>query len=284
MGYRQGIHELLAVIYIAANSSNHPLMPKKYLEHDTASIFFKIMPLVQHFYDFDPQRNSKFDSPVILACKRIQYDFLKSVDPELFQLMVSYKIESQLFLLRWLRLLFCREFPIDQTLLIWDHILANTHIPDTIEWLAVSMLVEIRSLLFEGDYVNAIQLLMKYPSTISAQVVIQNAKSLQHRYANPIIDSTNAHCNHIVEKLNQILKILRKIQIDHPSNDVKQARLEVESLLTYIKSNPDSPQTKSPDQLSEAFTNIKDKLLGAFVHSIPNIYDTSNAKNSTSKH
>ena len=65
----------------------------------------------------------------------------QSADPELAAHLCALDLEPHMYLLRWLRLLFAREFCIDKLFLLWDAIFALT--PDDFEfcdYIALAML------------------------------------------------------------------------------------------------------------------------------------------------
>ena len=58
-------------------------------------------------------------------CIRIQSNILGKKDVELSSHLKELSIEPQIYLLRWIRLLFGREFHIEDVLVIWDAIFAD---------------------------------------------------------------------------------------------------------------------------------------------------------------
>ncbi|KAL8436995.1 hypothetical protein ACSSS7_001245 [Eimeria intestinalis] len=68
---------------------------------------------------------SVMQSAVLLRCNRVFNSLLAKADPAVYRHLESVGVEPQIFLLRWLRLLFCREFHVEDTLLIWDALFAD---------------------------------------------------------------------------------------------------------------------------------------------------------------
>jgi hypothetical protein len=98
---------------------------------------------------------------------------LKKRDPILANHLLSLKIEPQIYALRWIRLLFGREFYMDDTLLLWDAIFSDCggqklkdgeiiHL-DLMEHIAVSMLVYIGADLKKLDYNDTLTKLLRFP-------------------------------------------------------------------------------------------------------------------------
>lgn len=90
----------------------------------------------------------KKESRVSLESKmsRIHHVLLKGFDFKLYTLLERARVLPQLYLLRWLRLLFAREFRLAQVFDLWDELLQNL---DLAEYLCVSMLIQCRKELFE---------------------------------------------------------------------------------------------------------------------------------------
>ena len=59
----------------------------------------------------------------LMRCKRIFENYLYSLDPILCKHLKSHGVEPQIFLLRWIRCIFQREFHLIDALQLWDAIL-----------------------------------------------------------------------------------------------------------------------------------------------------------------
>jgi len=56
-------------------------------------------------------------------CFEVQKKLPSQEDPEVYNLLVeTYSIPPQVFLLRWVRLLFCREFKVEDTVELWSNL------------------------------------------------------------------------------------------------------------------------------------------------------------------
>jgi len=189
VSYKQGMHELLApVIYIldkekmdpTEGSSLSKLMDSNFIEHDAYIIFERLMRTTGSWFisksvkDKQPDK----DSPILQKCQFIYHKLLKSRDPSLYSYLISLKIEPQLFLLRWLRLLFGREFPFDETLCLWDAIFSYDKNFSLIDHIAVSMLPAIREQILLADQNGVLQLLFKYPGSHSISSFVDDAVSM----------------------------------------------------------------------------------------------------------
>ncbi|KAL6809203.1 RabGAP/TBC [Trichoderma sp. SZMC 28013] len=194
-GYRQGMHELLAPILhvveqdaldresATASDDEENLeelmletIDQSFIEHDAFILFSQLMEHAQSFYEVkdvpnsspptDGPSQSRFpeqSSAIVDRSKFIHEVCLQKVDPELAAHLTSIEILPQIFLIRWIRLLFSREFPFNQFLVLWDTMLAVDPSLDLIDLICCAMLLRIRWQLLESDYSVCLQLLLKYP-------------------------------------------------------------------------------------------------------------------------
>ncbi|OBR14115.1 WD repeat domain-containing protein [Colletotrichum higginsianum IMI 349063] len=190
-GYRQGMHELLAPIAYVINqdaldreaiaASGQPvdetmlgMLDSSFIEHDTFALFSKIMENAKSFYEVkdsiskaalaSASRDRVESSAIVEKSKYIHEVCLAKVDPELANHLKDIEILPQIFLIRWIRLLFGREFPFDEMLVLWDTIFAVDPSLSLIDLICVAMLLRIRWSLLEADYSVCLQLLLKYPA------------------------------------------------------------------------------------------------------------------------
>jgi len=98
-----------------------------------------------------------------LKCQNIFHNILKAKDPGLYSYLCSLKIEPQLFLLRWIRVLFGREFKLNETLELWDSIFAYDKNLTLVDYVAVAMIISIRDKVLSTDQNGVLQLLFKFP-------------------------------------------------------------------------------------------------------------------------
>ncbi|KAI1096319.1 RabGAP/TBC [Rostrohypoxylon terebratum] len=187
-GYRQGMHELLApIVYVleqdsvdpaslASDSSADPrmleMLDASFIEHDAFTIFSRVMDRARLFYEVaespaNPPLTSIIQpSPTSSIVEKSQYIHevcLYKVDPELSTHLKNIEILPQVFLIRWIRLLFSREFPFDQMLVLWDTLFSVDPSFKLIDLVCTAMLIRIRWDLLNADYTVALQLLLRYP-------------------------------------------------------------------------------------------------------------------------
>ncbi|KAI1623879.1 molybdopterin biosynthesis protein MoeB [Exophiala viscosa] len=178
VGYRQGMHELLApILWVAQQDAVDALsvpdtsksaegvdfmlevLDARNVEHDAFSLFCALMQTAKAFYEIGESRDS---SPIIERSKRIHDGILASIDPELALHMNVIGILPQIYSIRWIRLLFGREFEFQDVLRIWDLLFAENLRPEIIDLTCVAMLLRCRWSLIEADYTTAITSLTHY--------------------------------------------------------------------------------------------------------------------------
>ncbi|KAF4459198.1 TBC1 domain family member 5 [Fusarium albosuccineum] len=190
-GYRQGMHELLApILHVIQDDALDPAtipadaslddsliktLDASFAEHDAFILFSRLMQHAQSFYEVKEStatsdshlRSSRFleqSSAIVERSKFIHEVCLQKVDAELAAHLTNIEILPQIFLIRWVRLLFSREFPFEQFLILWDTIFAVDSSLELIDLICVAMLIRIRWELLEADYSVCLQLLLKYPA------------------------------------------------------------------------------------------------------------------------
>ncbi|KAF8864102.1 RabGAP/TBC [Acephala macrosclerotiorum] len=189
VGYRQGMHELVAPILwvieedaIVSDRGSRPssileqTLDAAYIEHDAFTLLSLIMRSAKSFYELaEPDRRvstpsgggktpEQGASPIVERSKRIHEVYLGRLDPELAKHLTDIEVLPQIFLIRWIRLLFGREFPFEELLTLWDTLFAEDPALELVDMVCVAMLLRIRWQLIEANYSFALMLLLKYPS------------------------------------------------------------------------------------------------------------------------
>ncbi|KAI3400933.1 hypothetical protein diail_1140 [Diaporthe ilicicola] len=181
-GYRQGMHELLApLLHVVdgdaidrksigdaiADPNMVEMLDSYFIEHDAFALFSSLMDHTKQFYEISVDAGSPLSgeqSAIVEKSRMIHEVALMRIDPELAKHLQNIEILPQIFLIRWIRLLFGREFPFEQLLVLWDTIFAFDPTLDLIDLICVAVLLRIRWTLLEADYTVALQLLLKYPA------------------------------------------------------------------------------------------------------------------------
>ncbi|KAI5368979.1 hypothetical protein J4E82_010221 [Alternaria postmessia] len=178
IGYRQGMHEILAPLLwvverdaidatggntAAMDHSLAEMLDSEYIEHDTHMLFSIIMQTAKSFYAPAETGSTTKDTPMLARSSRIFEGSLPKVDPELHTHLVKLEIVPQIFLLRWIRLLFGREFSLDAVFDMWDALFAIDSTLELVDMISIAMLLRIRWELMAADTNEAFALLLRYP-------------------------------------------------------------------------------------------------------------------------
>jgi TBC1 domain family member 5 len=115
VGYRQGMHELLApILWVVDDDSLDKdenkkggdltyLLDQEYMEHDSFTIFSSLMQTAKTFYEpaskSEEKEGEDSDSPMVTRSKHIFYSLLPDVDPELAAHLQGIDILPQIFLM-----------------------------------------------------------------------------------------------------------------------------------------------------------------------------------------
>jgi TBC1 domain family protein 5 len=110
------------------------------------------------------RKDGQQESPILQRCCHIFDDLLQKVDPELAEHLHRLEIMPQIFLMRWLRLLFGREFSFDELLRVWDLLFAADPSLELVDYVCIAMLLRVRWQLLSADANEALTLLLRYPS------------------------------------------------------------------------------------------------------------------------
>ncbi|KAJ5232253.1 hypothetical protein N7468_005209 [Penicillium chermesinum] len=186
VGYRQGMHELLAPILWVVdrdsvekpserlNDANNEedglildLLDSKFVEHDSFTLFLSVMQTARIYYEHGETKttNGQVDViPIVSRCEYLHKEALMIIDPELAEHLEAVEVLPQIFLTRWMRLLFGREFPFDDVLMMWDVFFAHGLRSDLVDFTCIAMLLRIRWQLLQADYSGALSMLLRYPS------------------------------------------------------------------------------------------------------------------------
>ncbi|NWU71389.1 TBCD5 protein, partial [Pterocles burchelli] len=220
--YKQGMHELLApIVFILhcdhqafshASEAAQPrqafeemkvLLNPEYLEHDAYAMFTCLMKTAEHWFstfEHDSQKEKDvmitpmpFARPqdlgpsiaIVAKVNQIQDHLLKKHDIELYMHLNRLEIAPQIYGLRWVRLLFGREFPLQDLLVVWDALFADSITLSLVDYIFVAMLLYIRDALISSNYQTCLGLLMHYPPIGDVHSLILRALFLRDPKRNP---------------------------------------------------------------------------------------------------
>ncbi|KAJ9479036.1 Adenylyltransferase and sulfurtransferase UBA4 [Pseudozyma hubeiensis] len=190
VGYRQGMHELAAVLWKvraegAVDFTSRPAvsssqasaqntvesafehaLARVFVEHDVYTLFRALMRSAKAWYVWRDVSHRPL--PIVAKCEHV-LELLRHIDPALAQHLGSLGIEPQIFCLRWIRMIFTREFALEEALAIWDGLFASGSSLDLVNYICIAMLLRIRNQLLAGDHSSALQSLLRYPGEAQVQ-------------------------------------------------------------------------------------------------------------------
>lgn len=182
------------------------VLSEKFMEHDAYCMFDALMNgsgavTMSQLFVHSPSGVPHNGIPPVIEASSALYHLLAIVDASLHSHLVELGVEPQYFALRWLRVLFGREFALEDLLIIWDEIFAadnnklctfsendvgfgsgilNSLRGAFISAFAVSMILHLRSsLLATENATSCLQRLLNFPEDIKLEKLIAKSKSLQ---------------------------------------------------------------------------------------------------------
>ncbi|XP_028396091.1 TBC1 domain family member 5-like isoform X2 [Dendronephthya gigantea] len=222
VGYKQGMHEVLApLLFVLENESElfqflensdnevmRDLINPEFLESDAFCLFEHLMEIIEPWYvraespahfqkkAFDPhgkpfmETQSYASSPptaIIRKLNKIQESMLKRYDLVLYNHLREMQIEPQFYGLRWVRLLYGREFAtMEDILTLWDGLFADGATLDLVEYVYLSLICSKRKKLLASDHSGCLTVLMKTPyCKRDAKIVVQEAKHMRDTKLDP---------------------------------------------------------------------------------------------------
>nr|XP_046272709.1 TBC1 domain family member 5 isoform X2 [Scatophagus argus] len=217
--YKQGMHELLAPIVFVlhcdhqafqhASETSSPseemkcLLNPEYLEHDAYAMFSQLMETAEPWFSsferevrkgkeemltsipFARPQDSGPSVAIVTKVNRIQDQLVKKHDVELHMHLNRLEIAPQIYGIRWVRLLFGREFPLQDLLVVWDALFADSITLDLVDYIFVAMLLYIRDALIASNFQTCLGLLMHYPPLGDINSLLQKALFLRDPKNNP---------------------------------------------------------------------------------------------------
>ncbi|KAG6430415.1 hypothetical protein SASPL_108481 [Salvia splendens] len=257
------------------------VLSEKFMEHDAYSMFDSLMSgsggaiAMVDFYS-PTSGKSHTGSPPVIEASAAFYHLLYNVDSSLHTHLVELGVEPQYFALRWLRVLFGREFSLEDLLVIWDEIFAHENKVSSTDVacdaestfallesprgaficaFAVSMILNLRSSLLATENATiCLQRLLNFPDDIKLVKLLAKAKSL-HAVARDA-------------------KKLTPMPIQSELYDRKKSNLTRGHSLSVDPSSPKSPLTVVPDSYWEEKWRVlhkeEEKKQSAGENQVPN--------------
>jgi len=183
---------------------------------------------------------------VVVKCKYIQNTIVLEKDPQLYHHLTRLKVEPHLYMLRWIRLLFGREFHLQDLFIMWDALFAHSKELNLVDYICTAMLIYIRYQLLDKDYTACLKRLFKYPPVEDVHLFVEKAISMQrgepqvefHQTPNTRPARTHQHHPHARASLqlhpgkffDPLTNTMKHILSGEDQNVIVHLHAEVESL------------------------------------------------------
>uniref|UniRef100_A0A3B3CGS6 TBC1 domain family member 5 n=1 Tax=Oryzias melastigma TaxID=30732 RepID=A0A3B3CGS6_ORYME len=194
--YKQGMHELLAPIVFVLHCDHQTFQhasetasPSAMFSHlmETAEPWFssferEVRKGKEEMLSSIPFARPQDAGPsvaIVTKVNRIQDQLVKKHDTELHMHLNRLEIAPQIYGIRWVRLLFGREFPLQDLLVVWDALFADSITLDLVDYVFVAMLLYIRNALTANNFQTCLGLLMHYPPVEDINALLQKALFLR---------------------------------------------------------------------------------------------------------
>ena len=127
--------------------------------------YIKKLLLFKNEFNFEKE---DLDSPLNFRCNMLIKEKLKKLDYELYNHFNKIGLDCTIFLQRWLKCIFNREFEWKDALIIWDAVIASPEIQkgynlSKIDLIALSMILRIRNILILCGQNQCFMMLLQYP-------------------------------------------------------------------------------------------------------------------------
>ena len=137
LGYVQGINEIAAIIYYIFSLDENVYM-KPFVESDT---FFCFEILMQEIKPVFMMHNINYSQLFITMQIRQINDILKETEPELLAHFEKINLVMDVFLMRWLMVLFTHEFTFEGSITFFDRLFTQKNKMKFICYISVAILI-----------------------------------------------------------------------------------------------------------------------------------------------
>ena len=143
---------------------------------------YEIFP--QIWKDESDQKNPTY---FYRRCDLLIKEKLKSLDNDLYSHFKRIELNCVVILQRYLRCIFCIEFPLNDVYTLWDYILCNNYINENtqkyyficMEYICIAMIFKIRDTLKDSDQSECYSILLHYPETKDIMEIIKLSQKVE---------------------------------------------------------------------------------------------------------
>ncbi|ETO20923.1 GTPase activator, partial [Reticulomyxa filosa] len=131
------VYYTIALMKLIINFFDPAIPPRDVLENKLTTYHYN-----QGLYD------SGLNASLYLKLHYIQHKLLKYFDLNIYAHFEKIGLQPQLYMLRWVRVLFCREFFVDQTIKLWDELFSSYSLIEFIEYICMAMIYNVYAFFF----------------------------------------------------------------------------------------------------------------------------------------
>ncbi len=160
----------------------------KYINPDA----YKKYELFQFKVDNENEAETKTNK-LIQRCDDIIKKKLKYIDGELYNHFVVIDLNCSIFLQKWLKCLFTREFKINEVILLWDCIIIFGNNLEFIDFITISILISMRKDLLKQNQDDCFQTIFNFEKNNKINILkfIGHSNELKDVFNNKISKKTN---------------------------------------------------------------------------------------------
>lgn len=109
------------------------------------------------------------DVSLYARIRHIHHALLRHLDPALYEHLEKHQVFPQLYLIRWLRVLFAHDLAIDQVMVVWDSLIASRFA--MVNTFCVALMSHLRSALLSTEGADLLDILSHCPPVPDARLV-----------------------------------------------------------------------------------------------------------------
>ncbi|KAF5865058.1 hypothetical protein ETB97_005623 [Aspergillus alliaceus] len=213
--------------------------------------------LQENFFFREPATKAKM-TDVLFIYAKLNPDLGYRQDLELADHLQAQEILPQIFLTRWMRLLFGREFPFEDVLILWDFLFSEGLRPELVDYVCVAMLLRIRWQLLAADSSTVLTMLLRYPSphphepysfVLDGLYLEQNPTSDRGAF---IISKYSGKPPDSLKRLSQLSARRFSGRKSHPRGDARN--------MSEASSPSRSPARNSPKSIEALFQDVSEGI------------------------
>ena len=232
LGYRQGMNEICAILFYASvEFSSNVCGTDSAAEALTYELFHRLMIDRGHIDMFHTRTKSEGGSPLLVRCENV-FELLESRDPRVHRHLVMNEISSNLFLVRWIRLLFSREFSFGEIFTVWDFLLENH---DIVNSMAVAMIIAVRQDLLQSDNSGCFTKLLQYPSQNLPQLFQLAIRVRENTLNEPTKEPTKVESTRRGRVVAELSEVIGSLKRNPYSPHIRTELVRLDEILSMIK-------------------------------------------------